>query len=63
MDPEDTGRMTFKDLSQLLSIFLKGDQVEKITLFYRCHIAPAFSLSDLSQVPTEDSLSGKFLSY
>uniref|UniRef100_A0A914YAC8 TBC1 domain family member 9 n=1 Tax=Panagrolaimus superbus TaxID=310955 RepID=A0A914YAC8_9BILA len=50
MDVNVTGILTFRDLSYLLGIFLKGDSTDKVTLFYKCHLPPAFNLSDLDDV-------------
>jgi len=50
MDTHETGILTFRDLSYLLGIFLRGDQAEKLELFYRCHIPPAFNMSDLEEL-------------
>lgn len=50
LDANETGILTFRDLSCLLSTILKGNSIEKVTLFYKCHIPPAFNMSDLEDV-------------
>uniref|UniRef100_A0A914CHS3 TBC1 domain family member 9 n=1 Tax=Acrobeloides nanus TaxID=290746 RepID=A0A914CHS3_9BILA len=50
LDVNETGILTFRDLSCLLGSILKGDPIEKVTLFYKCHIPPAFNMSDLEDV-------------
>lgn len=50
MDVNNTGTISFCDLAYLLGIFLKGYPEEKITLFYKCHIPPAFNISDLNDL-------------
>uniref|UniRef100_A0AC34R9X4 Rab-GAP TBC domain-containing protein n=1 Tax=Panagrolaimus sp. JU765 TaxID=591449 RepID=A0AC34R9X4_9BILA len=50
MDLNQTGVLTFRDLSYLLGILLKGDSVEKVTLLYKLHIPPAFNLSDIDDL-------------
>lgn len=45
----------------MIGILLKGDNVEKIAMFYRCHIPPAFNSSDSEKVSVQKSLSGKHL--
>jgi hypothetical protein len=59
MDPNDTGRISFKDLSSLLGLLLKGDHIEKITLFYKCHIPPVFHVSDIDESSIDNDISGK----
>jgi hypothetical protein len=62
MDSNNHGRISFKDLCHLIGLLLKGDHIEKITTFYRCHREPAFRLEDLDEVSKEeDSFSGKQL--
>lgn len=60
MDVNKTGILTFRDLSYLLGIFLKGDPAEKVTLFYKCHIPPAFHISDLNEILNPTLLNGKY---
>lgn len=50
MDINQTGILTFRDLSYLLGILLKGDAVNKVSLFYKLHIPPAFNMSDIDDI-------------
>jgi len=56
MDLNMTGILTFRDLSYLLGILLKGDSVDKVTLFFKFHIPPAFNMSDLDELLNRKSL-------
>lgn len=60
MDVNEIGILTFRDLSYLLGTFFKGDSIEKVTLFYKCHIPPAFNMSDLDEILNPILLNGIF---
>ncbi|TMS38279.1 hypothetical protein L596_005040 [Steinernema carpocapsae] len=46
LDVSETGFLTFRDICYCLGMLLKGDSAEKITMFYKCHIPPAYNPRD-----------------
>ncbi|KAK0398663.1 hypothetical protein QR680_002700 [Steinernema hermaphroditum] len=46
LDISETGFLTFRDICYCLGMLLKGDSAEKITMFYKCHIPPAYNPMD-----------------
>ncbi|KAI6187076.1 Rab-GAP TBC domain-containing protein [Aphelenchoides besseyi] len=51
---DNSKRVSFRDLAYALGVILKGDHIEKITFFYKSHIPPAFQLTDIKDVCSEN---------
>uniref|UniRef100_A0A0N5A9Y3 Rab-GAP TBC domain-containing protein n=1 Tax=Syphacia muris TaxID=451379 RepID=A0A0N5A9Y3_9BILA len=49
LNTTNSGFLMFRDIACFFGQLLKGDPNEKITLFYRCHIPPAYSATDIEE--------------